>query len=318
MIKKIFITGAAGFIGSHLSETLYSKFKNSNFILFDKITYAANKKYLKKIINNKNVKFKKNDLLNYRELEKNLKDVDLAINVAAESHVDNSFGNSLIFTRTNTLGTHHFLEACRKQRVKKIIHVSTDEVYGENLNKPFDENHFLNPTNPYSASKAGADMMVNAYKKSYKLNIITVRANNIYGTRQYPEKLVSKSIYSFLKKKKMTIHGKGNSVRYYLSVQDFCEGMIRIIRRSKPNQIYNIGSNRSYKVLKVIKMISKHLNVDFSKNVKFIEDRPFNDKIYKINCKKIMKLGWKSRDLLEVDISKICEWYKKNYILFDK
>ena len=194
MTKKIFITGAAGFIGSHLTEKLYEFFNNSQFVLYDKITYAANKKYIKKLLKKKNVKFIQDDLLNLKSLQVNLKNVDLAINVAAESHVDNSFGNSLLFTKTNTLGTHCFLEACRKQKVKKIIHVSTDEVYGENLNKPFKENQTLNPTNPYSASKAGADMMVNAYNQSYKLNVTTIRANNIYGTRQYPEKLVSKSI----------------------------------------------------------------------------------------------------------------------------
>ena len=168
-------------------------------------------------------------ILNFKSLQNNLINVDLAINVAAESHVDNSFGNSLIFTKTNTLGTHFFLEACRKRKVKKIIHVSTDEVYGENLAKPYKENQLLNPSNPYSASKAGADMMVNAYKKSYKMNIITVRANNIYGTRQYPEKLISKSIYSFISNEKMTVHGKGNNYRFYLSVNDFCEGIIQII-----------------------------------------------------------------------------------------
>ena len=140
MYKKIFITGAAGFIGSHLAEKLYKFFSKSQFILFDKITYAANKKYLKDFLNKKNVKFVKGDLLNLKILETNLKNIDLAINVAAESHVDNSFGNSLIFTQTNTLGTHNFLEACRKQRVRKIIHVSTDEVYGENLGKPLMKN----------------------------------------------------------------------------------------------------------------------------------------------------------------------------------
>lgn len=204
MYKKILVTGAAGFIGSHLAEKLFLTYKRSKFILYDKITYAANKIYIKDVIEKKNVRFIKSDLLNFNQLEKNLNNVDLAINVAAESHVDNSFGNSLIFSKTNTLGTHYFLEACRKQKVKKIIHVSTDEVYGENLNKPFKEDQILNPTNPYSASKAGADMMVNAYKKSYKLDITTVRANNIYGIRQYPEKLISKSIYNFLKKKKWT------------------------------------------------------------------------------------------------------------------
>ena len=318
MIKKILITGAAGFIGSHLAEKIHAKYKNSSLILYDKITYAANISYIKKLIKKRNVKFVKNDLLNFRILEKNLKGVDLAINVAAESHVDNSFGNSLIFTKTNTLGTHFFLEACRKQKVPKIIHVSTDEVYGENLSKPFKEDQQLNPTNPYSASKAGADMMVNAYKKSYKLNIITIRANNIYGIRQYPEKLISKSIFNFLNKKKMTVHGKGNNYRFYLSVEDFCDGVLQIIRKGKKGEIYNIASNKYYKVLDVIKIIAKNLNIRFKKKIVFVDDRPFNDKIYKINCQKLKKLNWKPRKNLDNDIPVICKWYRKNQYLFKK
>ena len=316
MYKKIFITGAAGFIGSHLSEKLYDYFNKSQLILFDKVTYAANKKYIKNLLNKKNVKFVKNDLLNLKVLEINLKNVDLAINVAAESHVDNSFGNSLIFTQTNTLGTHHFLEACRKQKVKRIIHVSTDEVYGENLNKPFKENQFLNPTNPYSASKAGADMMVNAYKKSYKLNINIVRANNIYGTRQYPEKLISKTIYNLINNKKMTIHGQGNNFRFYLSVQDFCDGVIKIIVKGKFQEIYNISSDKKYKVIDVVKTISNYFNKNFNKNIKYVRDRPFNDKIYKINCDKLKKLNWKVKRNLKDDIPKVIEWYKKNKNIF--
>ncbi len=318
-MKKILITGAAGFIGSHVAEKILRKYKNSKIVLYDKITYAANIKYLNSIIFEKNVTFVKNDILNYPVLEKNLKNVELAINVAAESHVDNSFGNSLLFTKTNTLGTHSFLEACRKQKVKKIIHVSTDEVYGENLKKKsFTESQILNPTNPYSASKAAADMIVNSYNHSYKLNVITIRANNIYGTRQYPEKLISKTIYSFLKKKKMTVHGRGNSIRYFLSVNDFCNGLIKILDKGKSNKIYNIAANRSFYTLDIIKIISRHLNVDFKKNIIFIKDRPFNDKIYKINCEKLKRLGWSEKEKLEVKIPQICDWYKKNLKLFNK
>ena len=316
MIKSILITGGAGFIGSHLAERIFLEFRDSKIILYDKITYAANKQYLANIIKKKNVKFIKGDLLNYKKLESNLKNVDLAINVAAESHVDNSFGNSLIFTKTNTLGTHYFLEACRKQKVNKILHVSTDEVYGENLKKPFTEKQFLNPTNPYSASKAGADMIVNAYKKSYNLKIVTVRANNIYGTRQFPEKLISKTIYSFLTKKKMTIHGNGNNYRFYLSVEDFCDGVIKIIKIGKSNEIYNIASNNCYNVKRVVMMICNYLNINFKDNIKFVSDRPFNDKIYKINCLKLKKLNWKPKQKLDNDIPALCEWYRKNISLF--
>ena len=318
MYKNFFITGAAGFIGSHACEALIKKYKNSNFFLFDKLTYAANKKYLKKVINRKNVKFFKGDLINFKELQKKLKNIDIAINIAAESHVDNSFGNSLIFTKTNTFGTHCFLEACRKEKVKRIVHISTDEVYGENLGKPFKESKFLNPTNPYSASKAAAEMLINSYKHAYKMNISILRSNNIYGIRQYPEKLISKSIYCFLNKKKMTIHGDGNSFRYYLSVFDFCDGLIKIIQNGKKNGIYNIASNNFYKITAVIKMISEYLDIDYKKNIIFVKDRPFNDTIYKINCDKLKEIGWKPSRVLKNDISEICEWYKKNISIFNK
>jgi UDP-glucose 4,6-dehydratase len=315
-INKVFISGAAGFIGSHLSEFSFKNYPESEFILFDKLTYAANIKFLNSIINSKRVKFIKADLVDYDKLLRSLKNVDLAINAAAESHVDNSFGNSLLFTKTNTLGTHCFLEACRVNKVKKIIHVSTDEVYGQNLGKPFEESRFLNPTNPYSASKAGADMLVNSYVHSFKIPIITVRANNIFGTRQYPEKLISKTIYNLIKKKKMTIHGKGNYYRYYLSVYDFCDAILILIKYGKNANIYNIGANKCFKITTVVKIICKSLKKNFKKNVKYIKTRPFNDKVYKISSSKLRKLNWNARRDLRNEINEICQWYKKNFRLF--
>jgi len=315
-INKVFISGAAGFIGSHLSEFLFKNYPESEFILFDKLTYAANIKFLNSIINSKRVKFIKADLVDYDKLLRSLKNVDLAINAAAESHVDNSFGNSLLFTKTNTLGTHCFLEACRVNKVKKIIHVSTDEVYGQNLGKPFKESRFLNPTNPYSASKAGADMLVNSYVHSFKIPIITVRANNIFGTRQYPEKLISKTIYNLINKKKMTIHGKGNYYRFYLSVYDFCDAILILIKYGKNANIYNIGANKCFKITTVVKIICKSLKKNFKKNVKYIKTRPFNDKVYKVSSSKLRKLNWNARRDLRNEINEICQWYKKNFRLF--
>lgn len=315
-MKKIFISGAAGFIGSHLSEFLYKKFPRANFILLDKLTYASNKKYLKSILKSQRVNFIKGDIINFNILIKLLRNVDLAINVAAESHVDNSFGNSLLFTKTNTLGTHSLLESCRINKVKKIIHVSTDEVYGESKGIFFNENQFLNPTNPYSASKAGADMIANSYVHSYEMPINIIRANNIFGARQYPEKLISKTIFNFLTKKKMTIHGNGGYYRHYLAVEDFCEGIYTIILRGKKFEIYNVGSEDCYKITAVIKLIANNLNVNYSKNICYVKNRPFNDKIYKINCKKIKKLQWRPKIKLKDRIYQLCDWYKKNLHLF--
>jgi UDP-glucose 4,6-dehydratase len=315
-MKKIFISGAAGFIGSHLSEFLYKKFTHASFILLDKLTYASNKQYLKSILKSKRVSFIRDDIINFNILIKLLKNVDLAINVAAESHVDNSFGNSLLFTKTNTLGTHSFLESCRINKVKKIIHVSTDEVYGESKNIAFSEDQFLNPTNPYSASKAGADMIANSYIHSYEMPINIIRANNIFGIRQYPEKLISKTIFNFLRKKKMTIHGNGDYYRHYLAVEDFCESIHTIILKGKKFEIYNVGSEDCYKITDVIKLIANNLNINYNKNVCFIKNRPFNDKIYKINCKKLKKLQWHPKLQLRDKIYQLCDWYKKNINLF--
>ena len=315
-MKKIFISGAAGFIGSHLAEFLHDKYFNYKFILYDKVTYAGNKKFLSSIIRSKRVKFFKKDLIDFKSLNLCLKNIDIAINVAAESHVDNSFGNSLLFTKTNTLGTHSFLEACRMNKVKKIIHVSTDEVYGENKGISFKENKFLNPTNPYSASKAGADMIVNSYIYSYKMPIITVRANNIFGTRQFPEKLIPKTIVNFLKNKKMTIHGNGNFFRHYLAVEDFCSAINILLSKGKSQNIYNIGSDHCYKITNIVKKISKILNKKYKNNIIFVNDRPFNDKVYKINCNKLKKLNWRPKHKLDNSLIDLCDWYQKNINLF--
>ena len=315
-MNKILITGAAGFIGSHVSEKIFKEFKKSKLILFDKVTYSANKKYLKNLIKEKRVNFIKNDILNFFFLKKILNNVDLVIHIAAESHVDNSFGDSFLFTKTNTLGTHSLLEACRFNNVKKIIHISTDEVYGESSKVFLNEKSNLRPTNPYSASKAAADMFVEAYRKSYDMDITIVRSNNIYGIRQYPEKLISKTIFNFLKKKKMTIHGNGLTSRYFLSVDDFSKGLIKIIKKGKKNSIYNIGGKTCYKTTYIIRKIASILNVNYHKNIVYVNDRPFNDKVYKIDIKKISKLKWKPLNELSKDLPEICKWYKKNLNIF--
>ena len=312
-MKKFFITGAAGFIGSHVCEHIAEKFPNSKIIALDKLTYAGNKSFLKNI-SKKNLKFIKSDILNSKKYRKYLKNIDCAINIAAESHVDNSFRNSVEFTKTNTLGAHIFLENCINRKVKKIIHISTDEVYGDKLKGKSYEGDSLDPTNPYSASKAAAEIITNSYKYVFKKDIIIIRANNIYGTRQFPEKLIPSCIVSLLKNKKIEIHGNGKNKRHFLFVKDFCNALEIIIRKVNDG-IYNIGSNESYQNIQIAKKICDLMNKS-KRNIKYIKDRPFNDRRYSISSKKIKKLGWKTQSNLFVELGQMINWYKKNHKIF--
>ena len=200
-MHKIVITGGCGFIGSHLCEYIFKIFKKSQIVIIDKITYAANKKNISKIIKSKRVKLIKDDICNFKNLIKYIKNANLVIHVAAESHVDNSYNLNDNFIMTNVLGTKNVIEACKINKVKKIIHVSTDEIYGEIYKSSFKENSKFNPSNPYSSSKAAAEMIINGYIHSYNLPIIIIRSNNIFGIRQHPEKLIAGCCWTFIKKK---------------------------------------------------------------------------------------------------------------------
>ena len=315
LIKKIFITGGAGFIGSHICEEVYKKFPKSKIIIFDKLTYAGNKKYLENIITSSRVKFVRGDIIKHYTYSTLLKNVDLAINIAAESHVDNSFISPHSFSLTNTVGAHAFLLKCIENKVKKIIHISSDEIYGEKLLGKCTEWQKIEPTNPYSASKAAAEIFINSYKYSYKKEIITVRGNNIYGIRQYPEKLIPRCIISLLKNRKIPIHGNGKNQRFYLSAQDFASAIILLIKK-KNNGIYNIGSNESYSNIDLAKLICKYLNKDPKRFINHVKDRPYNDKRYSISSSKIRKIGWKPKFSLNKDLSKIIQWYSDNLYLY--
>ena len=315
MVKKIFITGGAGFIGSHICEEMFNTFEKSKIIILDKLTYAGNKNFISSIIRSKRVKFIKADIIDTKKYSNFLKNCDLAINIAAESHVDNSFVSPLNFTKTNTLGAHAFFLECIKRNVKKILHISSDEVYGEKITGKCYEDQLVNPTNPYSASKAAAEILISSYKYTYKKEIIIVRSNNIYGIRQYPEKLISTSIVNLIKKKPIPIHGKGKNIRFYLSALDFADAIILLVSK-KDSGIYNIGSNYYEKNINIAKKICELLNKNPNKYIKFTKDRLYNDKRYSVSFNKIKKLGWKPKRNLLKDLPMIVKWYKKNYKIF--
>ena len=316
-LKKIFITGGAGFIGSHVSEAFFKNFTKSKIIILDKLTYAGNKSFISSILKSKRVQFIKGDIINTKNYSEFLNNCDLAINIAAESHADNSFISPLNFTKTNSLGAHAFLLECIKKRVKKILHISSDEVYGEKLSGTCFENQLVNPTNPYSASKAAAEILINSYKYTYKKEIIIVRANNIYGIRQYPEKLISTSIVNLINNKPIPIHGNGKNIRFYLSAEDFANALVLLVKK-KDKGTFNIGSNFFEKNINIAQYICKILKKNPKKFIKFTKDRLYNDKRYSVSSKKIRKLGWKPKRNLIKDLPMIIEWYKKNYKIFKK
>tara|TARA_Y100000389_G_C17467158_1_gene526681 strand:+ start:3328 stop:4275 length:948 start_codon:yes stop_codon:yes gene_type:complete len=313
---KIIISGGAGFIGSHFCDVIYKKLNISKMIIIDKLTYASNLAYLGNLLKNKNVTIIKDDILNIYKYSKKFKSFDIAVNLAAESHVDNSFNQSLLFTKTNTLGAHTFLNCCIENKVKKIVHVSTDEVYGQNLKGINYEKDNLNPTNPYSASKAAAEIIINSYRYYNPNKILTVRGNNIYGIRQNPEKLIPSCITRLIRNKKILINGTGQNTRCFLSAIDFAEAIIKLLQKNM-NGIYNIGNKKEYKNINIAKSICNLMGKNPEKNIRFVKDRLFNDKRYSISMDKISKVGWTPKRKLTNDLPEMIDWYKKNLSLFN-
>ena len=317
-IKKIFITGGCGFIGSHLSDYFFKKYKNSKIIIYDKITYAANIENLNKIIKSKRVHLIKEDICNFKLLLKHSKNTDLLIHAAAESHVDKSYLLNNKFIKTNVLGTKNVMEACLINNIKNIIHISTDEVYGEIHKGKFKETDSLNPTNPYSSSKAAAEMIVAGYIKSYKLPIKILRPNNIFGIRQHPEKLISGCIWCIVKNKKFTLHGDGNQKRTFLHVEDFCRSVNVVFQKGQNAEIYNVGTTNEFKNKQIIKLICQILDKQYNQLIIKIPDRLFNDARYSINYNKIKQLGWKPTKILNKSLEEICNWTKINHKNFNR
>ena len=301
---NLLVTGGCGFIGSNFINYYFPKQKVDKLVNLDAMYYCADK-------NNIDESIRKNS--KYILVEGNLCDEDLikqtltqhqithVIHFAAQSHVQNSFEDSLIFTKDNVLGTHILLECVRKyNKVKKIIHVSTDEVYGESMNT-VDETHktehsILCPTNPYAATKAGAELIAQSYSHSYRMPIIITRGNNVYGPNQYPEKLIPRFIKLLKENKKVTIQGKGTSVRAFLHAYDTAKAFECILEKGSIGEIYNIGCDEGmeFSVMEIAKILIKTMKntEDYDEWIEYVEDRPFNDQRYYISNQKLKDLGW--------------------------
>jgi len=310
---KVLVTGGAGFIGSDLVRRLARE--GFSVSVIDKLTYAGDIKRIAEVLNM--VKFYKEDITNSKKINEifEKEKPEIVVHYAAETHVDRSILDPDTFFHTNVIGTLHLLKASLKYKVKKFIHISTDEVYGElplESKEKFTEKTPLQPNSPYSASKASADMLVRSFIETFELPAIIVRASNNYGPWQYPEKLIPLAISKLLSEEKIPIYGTGQNIRTWLYVEDFTEAILQIIDKGKEGEVYNVGSSEEKKNIDVIKKLLDILNKS-EDYIEFIPDRPGHDLRYAVDTTKIQKeIGWKPKVSFEEGLRKTVEWYIDN------
>jgi dTDP-glucose 4,6-dehydratase len=316
-MSNYLITGGCGFIGYNFINYIKSDKNIKTIVNIDKLNYCSNNVNFE---NDKNIKFIKSDLKNKKLLLDLLEkyQIDKVIHFAAQTSVDNSFNNSTDFILDNVNATHNLLEACKiYNKLSLFLFISTDEVYGEvfDMQESRNEESYLNPTNPYAASKLSAEYIVKSYYHTYKLPIIITRLNNVYGKMQYPEKIIPKFITLLKNNQKITIHGNGINKRNYVYIDDICNGIKLIIEKGEINNIYNIGSTENtYTNIEIAKKIIEIMKPEENYNdwIEFVKDRLYNDYYYKIDSRKIKALGWYEKTNFNVKIPEIIKWYEEN------
>ena len=328
-MKKFVVTGGTGFIGSNLVKFLLKK--NYFVINIDKLSYSANPYNLKRIFKNKKYRFFKQDINNQTQIYKilNRYKPNGIFNLAAETHVDRSIDSPINFVKSNILGVYNLLEALKKYSKKnkkkiKLVHVSTDEVYGDiEIGKKSKETSSYDPSSPYSATKASADLLIKSFVRTYNLPIVISNCCNNYGPNQFPEKLIPKLIYNIINNKPLPIYGKGKNSREWIYVIDHCEALLKIFFNGKTGESYNVGSNENINNVNLTKKllkIAKNKSLKIGKKVKiiFVKDRPGHDFRYALNSNKILKkLRWKTKISLHEGLSQTLDWYINNKSFFN-
>ena len=316
-MKKILVTGGAGFIGSCFVRHILNKYPDYNVINLDALTYAGNIENLNDITNNPNYsqryQFIHGNICDKKLVRDLISQSDWIVNFAAETHVDRSIESPEIFVETNVQGTLNLLQACKEIGIEKYLQVSTDEVYGT-LGKSgyFTENTPLAPSSPYSASKASGDLLARAYYETYKLPVLITRCSNNYGPYQYPEKLIPFFISKVLRGEKVPVYGDGLNVRDWLYVYDHCEAIDRVLHKGQLGEVYNIGGHNEKTNLEITKLILKIMGKDES-YIEFVEDRLGHDRRYAIDNIKIQtQLGWAPSLTFEEGIKLTIDWYLNN------
>ena len=312
-MANILVTGGAGFIGSNFVRYMVEKYSEYHIINLDALTYCGNLENLKDIEDKDNYTFVKGDIRDKAIVDELVEKSDYVINFAAESHVDRSIADPEIFIKSNVLGTQVLLNAAKEHGVEKYIQISTDEVYGT-LGKTgyFTEDTPLQPNSPYSASKAGGDLIARAYYETFGLPVNITRCSNNYGPYQFPEKLIPLMISNALEDKKLPVYGDGKNVRDWLHVHDHCSAIDLVLHDAKPGDVYNIGGNNEKQNIEIVKLILSELDRDESL-IEFVTDRLGHDRRYAIDSTKIQEeLSWSPEYTFEVGIRKTIQWYLDN------
>lgn len=311
MTENLLITGGCGFIGSHFIRLLL-KNKNISITNIDALTYASNKENTADFENNPNYRFIKVDITQKGELDKVFDQAyDMIINFAAETHVDRSIENSHSFVHTNVLGTYYLLQKVLDGKAKKMLQISTDEVYGSlKINEhPFKETHPLSPNNPYSASKASADLLIHSFYRTYKIPVMITRCSNNYGPNQNSEKLIPKVIFHALHDKKIPIYGDGQNVRDWLFVEDHCKAIYTVMVNGKPGEIYNIGGSNEKSNIEIVKIILNYIEKSHDL-IAFVTDRKGHDRRYGIDWSKMKnEFYWQPNTPFNRGIKMTIDWY---------
>jgi dTDP-glucose 4,6-dehydratase len=310
---KIFVTGGAGFIGSNFIRHVLRLGKNYSVVNYDKLTYAGNLANLEAIADSPRYRFVKGDVCDTATVEMAMAGCDAVVHFAAESHVDRSIYEPAPVIETNVTGTFIVLQVARKLGVDRFVHISTDEVYGDMLPNCFaDENSPLQPSSPYSASKAGSDLLVRSYVRTYGFPALITRASNNYGPYQFPEKFLPLMITNALDDKPLPIYGDGKQQRDWLHVEDHCSGILAVLERGRIGEAYNIGGLDVEENLSMAKRLLRVMGKQETL-LTYVKDRPGHDRRYALDCRKIeTELGWKPAIPLDEGLRQTIEWYRRN------
>jgi len=306
---KTLVTGGAGFIGCNFVRYMLKEHPKDQIVVLDKLTYAGRMENLEDVLGK--ITFIKGDICDKDAAKKAMEGCEAVVNFAAESHVDRSIEGPEVFVRTDIFGVFTLLEEGRRTDLKKFIQISTDEVYGSTRSGSFSETDTLDPSSPYSASKAGGELLARSYVRTYGMDVAVTRSSNNYGPFQHPEKLIPRFVVKILRNEKLPIYGKGDNVRDWLHVEDNCRAIDLVLRKSKPGDVVNIGSGNERTNIEVTKQMLAHMKKPESM-ITYVQDRAGHDFRYSLEWDRIKKMGWSPKVKFEDGLKKTVDWYLAN------